>query len=60
MTFTKFERGLKIVVDMCIYIYENDYLRIVENDGKLWPEGVYVRDYVPYDSYQRDSQWSHS
>lgn len=57
VTFTKMlkrseNRGRPSYI-MRVNINENDYFSKVENDSHFWPEGIYVRDYVPHDNSQR-------
>lgn len=43
---------------MRVNVLESDFVRKIENncDDDFWPEGVYWRDYVPYNNYQSNTQ----
>ena len=45
---------------MKVNINENDYMNILSNNDQFWPQGVHIKDSVPYDDYNKVSQWKHS
>lgn len=42
---------------MRVNINEDDFYRKIEGNEVFWPEGVYYRDYVPYNKSKKESQW---
>ncbi|CAC5363645.1 unnamed protein product [Mytilus coruscus] len=59
VTFTKLlkrreNRGSTTFI-MLVNMNEDDYKDKIENTENFWPNGVYCRDYIPYNNHQSES-----